>query len=200
MRSVCFVLISTLFVCSLWGQAYTQPQQTPPIRVQPLQTPPKSITHNGVMVYNQNTSNPTQPQTGTPGRTMPPGYGSPYPTGTNPTQVAQTQNVWAQAQPQYAPPQYAQPQPPIVSPPMRVASVPTSMPAQAPQQLQHVGRAAPPNGMQNVMDMRLSPFVLQPQEQQELDAFLARWEKISDTVDQYHANLVGRGLVYKAED
>lgn len=39
-----------------------------------------------------------------------------------------------------------------------------------------------------MIDTRLPPFILQPQEQRELDAFLARWERISDSIKQYHAD------------
>lgn len=61
--------------------------QQQPIRIQTLQTQPKSITHNGITVYQQPSGQVNHP-TAPPDRTMPAGFGSPY---TGQIHVASTQ-------------------------------------------------------------------------------------------------------------
>jgi TIGR03009 family protein len=172
----------------VFGQAYpSQPQPNPtpqplttslpiqqPIRQMPLQTPPKTVIHNGVPVYQPNPAIPNQPAMAN--RTMPTGYGSPYPTGqllpnnNNPVKVATTQTAGSvyglppQNQPPTNPPTLNQPNP--------------NQPATTTEhQRQFVGHAEPPN--------RIVPFFLAPQEQQELDEFLIRWEKYSLGIKRY---------------
>jgi TIGR03009 family protein len=146
-----------------------------PLRPMPLQTPPKTVIQNGVPVYQQNVNVPAQP--GMANRTMPIGYGSPYPTAqttgqttsqttsqigqtrsTNPVKVATTQpsgSVYG------LPPQ----------------NQPNKPPANNEIRREFVGRAEPTT--------RIVPFFLTPQEQQELDEFLRRWEQYSLGIKRY---------------
>lgn len=200
-----------------------QPSQVPPvqqdpIRMQTLQTPPKTITHNGIPVYQQQPGRPnysgssaTQPHA--PERTMPAGFGSPYPTGTtmvasnpNAPNTGNTSNVYGvspavQPQPATGPvaanhggvPSYGYVYDPKPQGPMAVnygaaqTASATANPAStdhanvagpaAHPQLAHMGRSAPAS--------RVQPFVLTQEEQRELDEFLVRWERYSQTIKRY---------------
>lgn len=174
--------------------AQQQPMQQQPIRMQTLQTPPKTVLHNGVTVYQHD------PNAATSNRTMPPGYGSPYPTGlqANPEpnqglRVATTQtdpnrrtgSVYGLPPLNNAPAPPAQPavgQAPIAS--AHTAVPGTGVPGNGGDirgaQRAFVGRAEPP--------FRIVPFVLDAREQQELDEFLARWERYSDTIKRYEVD------------
>lgn len=173
-----------------------QPEQQQPIRPQTLQTPPKSVQQNGVNVYRQDPNQPNstyQPPTpkqgffraaappispsGTENRTPTPGFGAPYQPG--PVRVASGQPV---AQPT-AGPAYGQPQP--TPQPGYYAPQPGAQPMPGtpqPRPRVHVGRAAP--------ESRVQPYFLNPQEQRELDEFLVRWEKYSDTIKNYEVQFL----------
>ncbi len=181
MRSVHSLFYSfalLLLASTAYAQALVSPQQTPPIRMQPLQTPPKSITHNGVTVYQQGQSQPIR----VADRTMPAGYGAPYPTGTQPQHV--NPNASFYNQPLNQPP-YNPPQPQYAAPSPQTAGLATNAAAQP---LQYRGGSASPLLNTPYGLSTLPPFVLQSQEQQELDQFLARWEKISESIKQYQAD------------
>ncbi|MDR3196781.1 MAG: hypothetical protein LBU34_02830 [Planctomycetaceae bacterium] len=206
------IAVLILFWCipEVFGQVYqTPPPPNPvpqpssvqqPIRQMPLQTPPKMILQNGVPVYpqypNPNPNTPNQPVI--PERSMPAGYGSPFPTGqplpNNPVKIATTQtsgSVYGLT-PQNPP---VSNQPPTLQPPPNqpagVAGQHTLQPAPlnpanppvpanttpAGTRREFVGRSEPPN--------RIIPFFLTPQEQQELDEFLVRWEKYSLGIKRY---------------
>ncbi|MDR2117515.1 MAG: hypothetical protein LBP87_14155 [Planctomycetaceae bacterium] len=199
------VLIIFWCITEVFGQVYQTPTQIPPnlnpqpnpiqqpIRQMPLQTPPKMVVQNGIPIYQQNQN--TNPNTNIPNqpkiaeRTMPPGYGSPYPTGqplpNNPVKVATTQT----STPVYGlPPQNQNtpiPNPPPSNQPVGIANqqgyypVPLNPvhPATPETKREFVGRAEPIN--------RIVPFFLNPQEQKELDEFLLRWEKYSLTIKRY---------------
>ncbi|MDR0704198.1 MAG: hypothetical protein LBF88_04345 [Planctomycetaceae bacterium] len=131
-----------------------------PLRQMPLQTLPKTVMQNGAPVYPQPFNSPNQP--GMANRTMPTGYGSPYPTGQThpnyPVKVATTQmpgSVYG------VPPQ----------------NQTTTLPQPQQTQRELVGHAEPIT--------RIIPFFLTPQEQQELDEFLIRWEKYSLGIKRY---------------
>ncbi|MGL4594319.1 MAG: hypothetical protein ACRCUY_06280 [Thermoguttaceae bacterium] len=201
----------------------TAPSQTPPIRMQPLQTPPKAIYHNGVDVHNGGTSNlsgSNQPRTGGE-RTMPQGFGSPFPTGLQPD-LMRTESVKIASSGNADPsrksdisavdplPQTASTmpavsrnyQPTIVSPNsadlqqnqmgtnggnLGVVNLTGSQNGGIPvagnsngqpqQNYTYVGRSAPPT--------RLMPYLLTPDEQKELDDYLARWEKYSEKINRF---------------
>jgi TIGR03009 family protein len=131
-----------------------------PLRQMPLQTPPKTIMQNGVMVPVYPQLSPNQPEMAN--RTMPTGYGSPYPTSQNnpnyPVKVATTQISGSS----YGVP----PQNQTINP---------TQPKQTQREL--VGHAEPTT--------RIIPFFLTPKEQQELDEFLIRWEKYSLGIKRY---------------
>ncbi len=207
------VFVGFLFVAgTVWGQYQMQPNQAQPIQQAPLQTPPKSITLNGV---------PVQPNVQADNRTATPGYGSPYSGGaqvaqTNP--LAQQGSVYGlpaqrepQSQPTYQPqpvagqPMYvAQGNPPVAGQPMYVAQ---GNPPVAGQSVyaaqgnpsvagQSVGQPAVqpatgpgPEGRQymgrSAPESRIVPHVLNPAEQKELDEFLVRWEQYSGSVKRY---------------
>ena len=199
----------------LQQQATTHQQ---PIRMQPLQTPPKSITHNGVTVYQQAQyqQDPNQPTIGTVAdgdRTLPPGYGSPFPTGTQPTGTQPGQGITSQNGSIFnlpSPPQAPQPQPQTASqspqqPSYSQAQIQYSQPqytqslltASVPGQSITDGTPVPPTTLQPrervhmgraAPSTRVPPFVLTPDEQRELDQFLMRWEKISEGIKQYHVD------------
>ena len=155
---VAFVLVAG----TVFGQ-YSPLPVGQPILQQPLQTPPKSMTLNGV---------PVQPNAQPDNRTLPPGYGSPYPTG-QPGAVTTPQPGGVYGIP---------PQP---GPPIRVAQANPAVASTAPgvvvgpdgRQYLHVGRAEP--------EFQVVPFVLTPVEQQELDEFLDRWEQFSSTIKTF---------------
>jgi TIGR03009 family protein len=139
-----------------------------PLFQMPLQTPPKTVIQNGVPVYQQHGNSPTQPVI--PNRTMPTGYGSPYPTGqysnNPPVKVATTQQLSGSG--------YGSPLPNQGSPPQ---NQPTNLSQHKQPQRELVGHAEPLT--------RIVPFFLTPQEQQELDEFLIRWEKYSLGIKRY---------------
>lgn len=190
-----------------------------PIRMQTFQTPPKTVIQNGVTVYrqdpNQTAQYPATPyrqtqfraddnRTGEVPRTMPTGFGSPYPTGLDPNaiRVASTQtdpNRSADSvydrQPDPArfqavpgavsasghPPAgnvYVPPTPGVLTPgaPHSVLPQPAA-PGREGAQRVHVGRSEPPN--------RVVPFFPTPEEQRELDEFLVRWEEYGKNIKRY---------------
>ncbi len=179
------------------GYLPPQTDQQQPIRPQTLQTAPKSIQQNGVTVYQQhpnqpNTANPYQPApapqgfwtaqppispSGTENRTTTPGYGSPYPTG--PIRVAANQPEGQQATGAvYGLPPNPNPTPPPQPQPVYYATHPGQPTAVQPERSRvHIGRSEP--------EYRAQPFFLTPQEQRELDEFLVRWEKYSETIKNY---------------
>ncbi|MDR1291695.1 MAG: hypothetical protein LBK06_10900 [Planctomycetaceae bacterium] len=174
----------------------SQPLNARTLQTKPMLTPPKSITTNGTVTYQPPTNQPTTPT---------PGFNSPFPTNlAQPTPAPSTQ-------PQYQPNQPNQTNRPNPNQP-HVASDGRYLPAgggngnnittnnqgnfirtadaSGLQNLSadraavgvantgtHVGRAAPA--------VRVHPFVLKPEEQRELDDFLLRWEKYSETVNNY---------------
>ena len=153
-----FLFVAFLFVAgTVWGQSSPPPAGQQPIRQQPLQTPPKWVTQNGV---------PVQPNVQTDNRTLPPGYGSPYPTG---VQAAVPQPGSVYGLPPQREPQLGQVAGP---PPVYVAQ--THPAVAGPGGRQHMGRAEP--------ESRIVPFVLTPAEQKELDEFLVRWEQFSNGI------------------
>ncbi|MDR2756254.1 MAG: hypothetical protein LBC20_11155 [Planctomycetaceae bacterium] len=158
----------------------TQPNSVQqPIRPMPLQTPPKMVIQNGVPVYphnqsNQNITIPNQPRIAE--RSMPIGYGSPYPTG-QPLPNSSVKVATAQTPNSV----YGLPPQNQTSPNQTPTTQPTanqSVHAATPDvRREFVGRAAPIS--------RIVPFFLTPQEQQELDEFLIRWEKYSLGIKRY---------------
>lgn len=166
----------------------TQPNMLPqpgqqPIRQLPLQTPPKTVIRNGVPVYQSNSGVRNQPAMSD--RTMPTGYGSPYPTGQYPTGQSLPNNpnnvklaaVQASGSVYGLPPQSPNPQPNIQNIQPVVPSIPANPAATTEPRRELVGHSEPPN--------RIIPFFLTPQEQQELDEFLMRWEKYSLGIKRY---------------
>ncbi len=168
-----------LFVGTVWGQYQPNPAGMPPVQQQsnqqaPLQTPPKSITLNGM---------PVQPNDAAQ-RTQTPGFGSPYPTGTQAAEnpgnggyyLAQPRERAPQTSPQGtnpagAPMYVAQANPIVAGNP---APQPNTVPLDG---RQHIGRAEP--------EFRVVPFVLTPDEQKELDEFLTRWEGFGAGIKRY---------------
>lgn len=146
------------------SQPITQPriQQPPiqqlPIQAQQMQTPPFG-TQGGTSVY----QNPPQPtgQPAAPSAVQQPvlrvAASNPAPAG--------------QSVPLYAP--NGTNQTPQVTPQI----IPSDTGQGIPQGMSHVGRAEPAN--------RVVPFFLNAAEQQELDEFLARWEKYSADIKRY---------------
>lgn len=188
------------------NQLQQQPLQQSPIRMQTMQTPPKSITHNGVTVYqNQQQSQEAAGYANSvPDRTTPAGFASSYPTGTAMVATNRTDPQRQNPQPTtttlYPPAPSANPttvqqnaQPPqsqhqitaaylatVANPNPAAEQNPIAQPIQPAQTagpLVHKGRAAPVS--------RIQPFILKPEEQQELDEFLARWENYSDKIKRY---------------
>ncbi|MDR1962311.1 MAG: hypothetical protein LBQ50_00860 [Planctomycetaceae bacterium] len=194
------LFLGVLGVTAATGQVYqTQPNSVQqPIRQMPLQTPPKTIVQNGITLYQQGQNQPNQPAAITD-RTMPPGYGSPYPTGqplpnqpisqnqpinqinqsiNQPIKVAQNSgSVYGlppQPQPAPNPTPVTAGQPHYQPVPLNPATPP--VPANT-ETRRFVGHAEPTN--------RVVPFLLTPKEQQELDEFLVRWEKYSAGIKRY---------------
>jgi TIGR03009 family protein len=190
----------------------TNPQPVTGITLQnpPMQTPPKNITTNGVLTYQNQPTTPTQPTQGfnspfPTNLTQPTNPNQPaYPTQpTNPNQpVYPTQPANpahpnhglyqpTPTQPNPAQP-YKQPLPTsahgggvgavtggagnnvTINDPrggVRVADANVG---------RHVGHSAPV--------VRVHPFILKPEEQRELDEFLLRWERYSETVNNYEVD------------
>ncbi|MDR0870950.1 MAG: hypothetical protein LBN39_09175 [Planctomycetaceae bacterium] len=127
-----------------------------PIQQRPIQTPPKRLYQNGIA----DTAGSSQPGSVNE-RTLPPGYGAPFPTGlpmppNNGYKVAQVPNNTGL-------PNNAGQVPAANNPPANAGKF--------------VGRAAPAN--------RVVPFFLAPEEQIQLDEFLTRWEKYSEQIKRY---------------
>jgi TIGR03009 family protein len=166
--SVIISITVLYFAAAVSAQTGTVPQQQPmmqqprlqqeqqrqdPIRLQPFKTPPISVVQNGVTISQQD---PNQPNLSN--RTMPAGFGTPYPTGLQPNQPVKA----AMSQ---------------TDPTANLMTVnPITVQGQEPQRV-HVGRAEPPN--------KVIPFFLNPDEQKELDDFLVRWEKYSTSIKRY---------------
>lgn len=181
-----------------------------PILQRPIQTPPKRVYQSGALAA-PSVQNPAPV---TDGRTLPPGYGAPFPTGlpirpangnnaaaapsepnrqnvqlytgTSGTSVPQAQP--ASAQPlvgqQYASPPSSQPAPQYTQQPLPANNVRQTPPIPA-------NPANPPINRQPVHvgraapENRVIPFFLTPEEGKELDEFLTRWEKYSEEIKRY---------------
>ena len=72
-------------------------------------------------------------------------------------------------------------QPSVQQPPQQLAAGQQPAAGQPPMVMPHSGRTEPVN--------RIVPFVLTPDEQRELDVFLARWEKYSTSIKRYDVNV-----------
>ena len=152
------------------------------------------------------TLSPAFPQTTQPQTVQPQVLYPPMQQGAIQQQPIQTQPI--QAQPIKAPPfgsqpfgsqgnpsVYQQPQmaPPAAQPnvgqPVRVATANSSYSAVPMQVAQPGAVQGPPPGMMHMGHSapanRITPYLLNPTEQQELDVFLARWEKYSAGIKRY---------------
>ena len=174
-----------------------QPMQTQPMQMQPVQTQPIPLGVQGGQSVFQN----QVPPMGQPAAVQPP-------TGMNVGQPNMGQpNTMVQPDFRVAAIPGAQPpitQPPVTQPPVTqplgtqppvgqtmplqnsggMNQTPFAVPSGAgsagqvpPPGMMHMGRAEPAH--------RIVPFFLNPAEQQELDAFLARWERYSVNIRQY---------------
>ena len=146
------------------------PMQQQQVQQQQIQTPPFG-TQGGTSVYHnpnqiQPAAQPVVPQT-----PMGTNFGQPANVGQPPVRVA-TSNLGppvGQPVPLYSPSEM-NPNTQIVQP----------TPQGIPQGMQHMGRSEPAH--------RIIPFFLSPEEQRELDEFLARWERYSAAISQYDVN------------
>lgn len=148
-------------------QIQTQPVQTPPV-----QTPPLGM-QGGTSVYNPHAQQPAvQPGA----MQIQPGFNTGQPNMGQPMRVAQSNPgiPVGQTVPLYDPSGVNR-TPLVVQPPSG-----PGIQQGVPQGMEHVGHAEPAN--------RIIPFWLEPAEQQELDAFLARWERFSASVNRYDVN------------
>ncbi|MDR2644290.1 MAG: hypothetical protein LBC74_16030 [Planctomycetaceae bacterium] len=158
-----------------------QPINSGTLQTQPMQTQLKSITSNGVLTYqNSPTQPPTQPT---------PGFNSPYPTNlTPPTQPLHPNHGLYQPNPTQPHNQ------PTTTPNGKLPlygvggnngnnttiNNPGNGIVQVADAGRHVGRSVPV--------VRVHPFVLKQEEQRELDDFLLRWERYSETVNNYEVD------------
>ena len=155
-----------------------QPIQTQPVQTQPMQTQPiHQVQHQTQPMgqpaapHGQIGMNVSQPNMGQPN------MGQPIHTAATPgTQPFPGQQPMMQPMPQptgqsislYGSPSSTSPPPMTIQP---------GTGSTAPPGMQHMGRAEPVN--------RIVPFFLEPNEQRELDEFLARWERYSTNIKRY---------------
>ena len=132
--------------------------QQQPIQAQPMQTPPFGTPGTPSVYQPQPTAQPAAPH-GQMGANMPPVRVATNNTAVPPA-TGQPISLYNPNDPK---------QMPLIVQPGAGQAPPPSMP--------HMGRAEPAN--------RIVPFFLNPQEQQELDVFLARWEKYSAAIKRY---------------
>ncbi|MDR1485047.1 MAG: hypothetical protein LBT09_09510 [Planctomycetaceae bacterium] len=217
-----FIGITLLFVTINFAQQPTtypytyQPTTDPPLQprkptqpntpinngtlqMQPMQIPPKNITNNGVVTYQNQPTTPTQPTAG---------FNSPFPTN-----LAQPNQPERPTQPNHG--SY----PPNINPPNsnpnpsynpnpsnpRQPYNPSASGGRFPQvgvgggNGNNVTINGAGNGVVRVADagrhvghsapiVRVHPFILKPEEQRELDEFLLRWERYSETVNNYEVD------------
>ncbi|MDR1480267.1 MAG: hypothetical protein LBJ00_15125 [Planctomycetaceae bacterium] len=167
----------------------TQPTNGRTLQTPPMQNPPRSITTNGTLTYQPAPTYPTPPNQG---------FNSPFPTNlapATPTPLTPTTSP-AQSQPRtglYSPNGNGNGNRVVVDGQgnvIRVAdasgipianvdrTADTGVASTAHTgNLAHAGRSVPL--------VRVHPFILKPEEQRELDDFLLRWERYSETVKHY---------------
>ncbi|MDR0392126.1 MAG: hypothetical protein LBH59_09480 [Planctomycetaceae bacterium] len=178
-----------------------QPISGTTLQTSPMQNPPKNIVTNGVLTYQNQPTTPTQPNRG---------FNSPFPTNVaQPTQPAistQPENRVYPSNPNPNPnptnpnsfnPNPVNPNPSNPNQPQRqltatndvgisyvggnqVNNSGNSGVVKVADAGRHVGHSAPA--------VRVHPFILKPEEQKELDEFLLRWERYSETVNNYEVD------------
>ncbi|GHT38738.1 hypothetical protein FACS189427_13010 [Planctomycetales bacterium] len=184
-----------------------QPAQAEPIRIQPIQMPPRSITQNGVVVY-QDTQGTLQPVQVSGNRSTPAGFNSPFPAdramppAANNSSANYPQSTRQQVIPQQGTLQQGTyPQGTLLTANAQINSA-QGNPAQGnPAQTgdnrtdsipnSTVPNNSVPNAAQYIHRghdepaSRVIPFTLAPQEEAELNEFLVRWEKYSEMIKRY---------------